>query len=423
MTNPNSGQVVDSTKPPSYSLVHVEHTGHSITPVVFNGNNYDEWSRSFHLALMAKGKLGYIDGTITKPSATSEKFETWQSTNALVTMWIFNTIESSLRRQISLRPEAKQVWLDLKNRFSQANEARVYQLQTELLACRQRPTETLVAYYGRMTAIWDELLEQDPLPSCSCNPCTCDWVTLMAARREKTRVRDFLMGLDDRFSNTRTHIIGITPLPSLDLIYYRLLQDEGVRNLSSNSSDKQPDAMAFAAHVSHGSRPSGGGGRSERQPSKYFCIACQKSSHSLKFCYQVTGKYPEWWGDRPRPRIYLDPNATDLTNAVFVPDPRSKGQTETRGISSLSSGQKTLGTTSKVAGDHPPKALMASGKAAMHAAPSSSHSSLASFDNIDLNSLTPQQLDELSNLLQARKSESSTDRLNGPYLEDSDWCG
>lgn len=67
---------------------------------------------------------------------------------------------------------------------------------------------------------------------------------------------------------------------------------------------------------------------------------------------------------------------------------------------------------------------MASGKAAVHAAPSSSHSSLASFDNMDLNSLTPQQLDELSNLLQARKSESSTDRLNGnissiPWIIDT----
>ncbi|XP_074270916.1 uncharacterized protein LOC141594824 [Silene latifolia] len=154
MTN---SEIVDTAKPPSVSFVHVENTGHSITPVVFNGNNYDEWSRSFQLALMAKGKLGYLDGTITKPSATAATFETWQSTNALVTMWIYNTIDSNLRNQITLRPEAKLVWTDIKNRFCQVNEARIYQLQADLMACRQGPTEPLVTYYGRMTAIWNAI--------------------------------------------------------------------------------------------------------------------------------------------------------------------------------------------------------------------------------------------------------------------------
>ncbi|XP_074303348.1 uncharacterized protein LOC141637827 [Silene latifolia] len=251
MTN---SETVNTTATPSYSFVHVENTGHSITPVVFNGNNYDEWSRSFHLALMAKGKLGYIDGTIFKPTATATNFETWQSTNALVTMWIFNTIAPTLRNQVSLRPEAKQVWMDIKNRFCQINEARIYQLQADLMACRQGPTETLVSYYGRMTAIWNGIMELDAIPSCSCSPCSCDWLNIINARREKKRVRDFLMGLDDRFATTRSHIIGITPLPSLDLIYNRLLQDEGVRNLSSTKVDTTPDAMSFAARVPHGSR-------------------------------------------------------------------------------------------------------------------------------------------------------------------------
>ncbi|XP_074302336.1 uncharacterized protein LOC141633858 [Silene latifolia] len=169
MTN---SEVINTTKPPSVSFVHVENTGHSITPVVFNGNNYDEWSRSFQLALMAKGKLGYLDGTITKPSSTDASFETWQSTNALVTMWIYNTIDSTLRNQIALRPEAKLVWADIKNRFCQINEARIYQLQADLMACRQGPTEPLVTYYGRMTAIWNAISNRMLSPACSCSPCT-----------------------------------------------------------------------------------------------------------------------------------------------------------------------------------------------------------------------------------------------------------
>ncbi|XP_074270840.1 uncharacterized protein LOC141594747 [Silene latifolia] len=312
-------------------------------------------------------------------------------------MWIFNTFAPALRRQISLRPEAKQVWVDLKNRFCQANEARIYQLQTDLHSCRQGASELLVDYYGRLTTIWDALLDQDPLPRCSCNPCNCDWVTLINNRREKARVRDFLMGLDTRFANTRSQILGITPLPSLDIIYNRLLQDEGVRNLSSAKLDTTPDVMAFAARASNGSRQSDGGGRrNPNEPSKYFCVICQKPGHSVKFCYQVTGNYPESWGDRPRPRVHLEPS---IIAALLLADSRGKAQPD-RGKSIAS-----------------PKVNMASGKSSSSTTANTSNSGsqtpLAQFDNIDLNSLTPQALDELGRLLQARQSDSATDRLNG----------
>ncbi|XP_074307302.1 uncharacterized protein LOC141642406 [Silene latifolia] len=338
MTNPEQSLIETPPPQPNYSVVHVEHTGHSITPVVFNGKNYDEWSRSFHLALIAKGKIGYINGTIIKPSPTSDKLESWTSTNALVTMWIFNTIAPGLRQQISLRPEAKHVWLDIKNRFSQSNEARIYQLQAELLACRQGPTESLMDYYGRMTAIWDAIIEHDTFPSCSCNPCACDWMNIINSRREKKRVRDFLMGLDDRFSNSRSQIISINPLPNLDLVYNRLLQDEGVRNFSYPKPETVPDAVAFAARVNHGSHNSGGGGRNFKpesqsssvlsNPNRPFCIACKRHGHYFKKCYRITGEFPERWGERPRDRIYISPDATDLSNAIFVPDTNGRAHWE-----------------------------------------------------------------------------------------------
>ncbi|KAK9707200.1 hypothetical protein RND81_07G179200 [Saponaria officinalis] len=353
---------------------------------------------------MAKGKLGYIDGTITKPPDGSDKLGSWTETNALVTSWILASIESTLRSQISIKPEAITVWNDVKNRFSQDNEARIYQLESELLACRQGPTENLMAYYGRMTSIWDSILEHDPLPTCSCNPCVCQWVSLMTTRRNKRRVRAFLLGLDERFTNIRSQILGITPLPSLDLIYNRLLQDEGVRNLSASKQETIPDAIAFAARINAGSRNSGGGGgggggdnrndrRNSTEPSKYFCIACQRSGHSLKFCYRVTGRFPETWTG-PRDRIYLDPNATDLTNAVFVPDPRGKSASDR-------SKQPSSG----------PKANMVSGNSAA-AGTSSSRPPLNKFDKLDLNSLTPSELEELGSLWQAHKSDAEGDRLD-----------
>ncbi|XP_074290259.1 uncharacterized protein LOC141616991 [Silene latifolia] len=261
MTNADGAEVINSTPSQQYSIIHVENTGTNITQIAFNGSNYDEWSRSFSLALIAKGKEGYIDGTTSKPAETDASYPTWRSTNALVTGWIFNSIEPATRRTISTRSEAKQIWLDIKNRFCQGNDPRIFQLEADLIACRQGPTEPLMTYYRRLIKIWDDIAMYDPLPSCDCNPCTCNWVTKLDARREKKRARDFLMGLDARYDNARSQILGITPLPNLDLIYNRLLQEEGLRSLSRSTAESNPDVMAFASRVYNSSRQSAGGGQ------------------------------------------------------------------------------------------------------------------------------------------------------------------
>ncbi|XP_074318837.1 uncharacterized protein LOC141655668 [Silene latifolia] len=381
MTN---SEVVNPPNPsnPSYSVVHIENPGHSISTVTFNGNNYDDWSRSFYLALMAKGKLGYINGAIKKPSATDDSYQNWESTNALVTLWIFNTIATSVRQQISLRPEAKQVWEDIKNRFCQTNETRVYQLQAELLACRQGPTESLMDYYGRMATIWDAIIEHDPLPKCSCNPCSCDWLNLITSRREKRRVRDFLMGLDSRFSNARSQIIGITPLPQLDVVYNRLLQDEGVRNLSQPKSDTAPDTMAFAARITNAPVVSGRGRDSQTHP---------------------------------RPSSGSSNNSNHLSKATFVPDVQGRATWD------------RLRKQGK-AGGHPPRAHMAAGNSGQTTFGSTGGSSsgppLSTMDRLDFNSMSPQQLDEITKLWRAHQSAPASDTLHGnishfPWIIDT----
>ncbi|XP_074282584.1 uncharacterized protein LOC141607124 [Silene latifolia] len=212
MTNSEVSEVINSAQQQQqFSIIQVENTGSNITQIAFNGSNYDEWSRSFHLALIAKGKEGYIDGITVKPAESAANFSTWRATNALVTGWIFNSIEANTRRTISTRPEAKQIWLDIKNRFCQGNDSRVFQLEAELIACRQGSTETLMSYYGRMIKIWDDILMFDPLLTCDCNPYHCYWVTKMDAQREKKRARDFLMGLDARF-DTHDHKLSVLPL-------------------------------------------------------------------------------------------------------------------------------------------------------------------------------------------------------------------
>ncbi|XP_074314706.1 uncharacterized protein LOC141649938 [Silene latifolia] len=213
--------------------------------------NYEEWYRTLRLALLAKGKLDYVDGTISKPSPSDADYKSWRSANALVCVWIYFSIEPDLRTSISLPEDATQLLLDIKHRFTLVNDAHIFQLESDIIACKQGPTETIMAYYGRIKKLWDDLLDSDALPTGHCNPCTCNLKVYLDRRRDKKRVRSFLMGLDDRYGVLRSHILGTDPLPSLNQIYSRLQHEEGMRNTLQNSNPiPQPEPMIYAANVS-----------------------------------------------------------------------------------------------------------------------------------------------------------------------------
>ena len=67
-----------------------------------------------------------------------------------------NTIEPSLRSTISHMEVAQDLWEDIKERFSIMNGPRIQQLKAELVECKQRGL-TIVAYYGELKKLWEEL--------------------------------------------------------------------------------------------------------------------------------------------------------------------------------------------------------------------------------------------------------------------------
>ncbi|XP_074291999.1 uncharacterized protein LOC141618831 [Silene latifolia] len=190
-----------------------------------------------------------------------------------------------------------------------------------------------------------------------------------------------------------------------------------MRNISSARPESKPDTMVFAARVNHSNRPNGGRDSNHsfhptsnpsRDPNRPFCIACKKNGHFFKLCYRVTGNFPEWWGDRPRDRIYINPNDTDLSNAVFVPDVEGRARWERLKKQGVGAGPKQ-GQNSGTA-PNPGAAGHSSFAGTVNAT-----ASVSSFDKIDLNSMTPQQLEELNTMWQTRQATLKTDTISGKF--------
>ena len=120
------------------------------------GENYDEWSRAVKTSLRARRKWGFVDGTIKKSEEESSMMEDWWTVQAMLVSWIWNTVESSLRTTMSYFETAKELWDNIKERFSVVNGPHIQQLRSELAQCKQGGL-SMVAYYGKLKSLWDDL--------------------------------------------------------------------------------------------------------------------------------------------------------------------------------------------------------------------------------------------------------------------------
>ncbi|PKI69406.1 hypothetical protein CRG98_010204 [Punica granatum] len=76
------------------------------------------------MALRAKNKVGFIDGTLPEPANDNPNKPIWVMINSLVLMWIVNLLERDLQSRIACIENARILWEDLKQRFTQGNESK-----------------------------------------------------------------------------------------------------------------------------------------------------------------------------------------------------------------------------------------------------------------------------------------------------------
>lgn len=125
-----SNHAIDINHP--YYLSSSDHPGLALVTEVLTDQNYHHWSRSIKIALYAKLKLGFIDGTTPQPQITSSQYALWKRSNDLVISWILNSVSNDIRKSIVYMHTAQQIWEDLSNRYSQNNVPRLFNIRKEL---------------------------------------------------------------------------------------------------------------------------------------------------------------------------------------------------------------------------------------------------------------------------------------------------
>lgn len=169
----------------------------------FHSAFYDEWAMNIRLALWARKKFGFVDGSIVKPDEYSDDIDDWWANNAMVMSWIKLTIAAELSSSLSHHEVARDLWRRIQKPFSLKNGQRVQRLKTELANCHQKGS-AVEAYYGKLTKLWTSLADFQRAKTAA----------EIEKEREEDKLHQFLMGLDEAtFGALKSSLLSRDPLP------------------------------------------------------------------------------------------------------------------------------------------------------------------------------------------------------------------
>ena len=115
----------------------------------------------------------------------------------MVLSWLLNSLSKEISTSVIYLETTFEVWQDLKERFSQSNGPRVYQLQKAIASLNQEQS-SVSAFYTKLKGLWDKLMNFRPIPACNCGA-----LKTLLDYQNNEYVMKFLMGLNDSYTSVR----------------------------------------------------------------------------------------------------------------------------------------------------------------------------------------------------------------------------
>lgn len=84
------------------------------------------------MALGAKLKLKFIDGTIPKPEENSIDYVKWTKCDYIINYWLLNLMFSTLSQSFLYAQSSFQLWKAINDQYGQTNGPQSFQLQHEI---------------------------------------------------------------------------------------------------------------------------------------------------------------------------------------------------------------------------------------------------------------------------------------------------
>ncbi|GJW48067.1 ribonuclease H-like domain-containing protein [Tanacetum coccineum] len=216
-------------------------TSTSLIPFKLTGpKNYRIWASAMKLALQARNKYAFVDGSCVKSAYASSNVLSaqWDRCNVVVLTWIMNSVSADVYMGLVYFVNVGTVWKDLESTYDK----------------------------------FDALTK---LPTCD-----CDANKKLETHNKLMKLMQFLMGLDECYMSVRSSLLTRDPLPKVKDAYVIVSREESHRGIPESSSviETKLNATSFAA-------------KSSTILKGVITMNCGMIGHTIERCYELIG-YP-----------------------------------------------------------------------------------------------------------------------------------
>ncbi|KAH0683731.1 hypothetical protein KY290_022364 [Solanum tuberosum] len=173
-----------------------------------------------------RNKVGLVDRSWNKERFPVELWGQWERVNAIVLSWQMNSVSSSLLGGVVYATTAQGVWQDLKERFDKIDRSRTFNIHQEI-ATMSQGVHSVSVYFTKLNELWDEFESMVPFPACNYER-SKDFIMYL----QRQKLYQFLMGLNDTYSQARSQILVKVPLPSVNAAYSMVMSDESQKSIA-----------------------------------------------------------------------------------------------------------------------------------------------------------------------------------------------
>ena len=152
----SSAMIVNEYANNPFFLPVNENPGLMLTLQPLTGpENYMSWARSVFLALSSRNKFGFVDGSIAEPDSSFSLYNSWSRSNTSMLSWLTDSLSLDLKASVMYINNTRDLWIDLKDRLSQGNTPRLFELGKEIAHLAQGSL-SVSSYFTKFKTLWDE---------------------------------------------------------------------------------------------------------------------------------------------------------------------------------------------------------------------------------------------------------------------------
>ncbi|GJX72276.1 ribonuclease H-like domain-containing protein [Tanacetum coccineum] len=261
--------------------LHVHNSDNSSSVLVpfklLGTENYRMWNNAMKLALQARNKYGFVDGTCLKESyAESDVLcAQWDRCNAMVLTWIMNVVSSDVYMGLVYSENAADVWKELSETYDKVDGSIVYNLIQKIRFVKQGGS-TVADYYHKLNSFWREFDAIAKVPKYVCLvKCAC-----------VVRILFYVKDSYDTVSREESY----RGIPETSETIDSKLNATSFAVKTFNQNKRGNNNTSFNRNNNNYNR--GNGSNNNRGPNpNLLCKNCGFTGHTIERCYELIG-YP-----------------------------------------------------------------------------------------------------------------------------------